>query len=116
MGVHWWEWWSPGLQALGGIVELVGAALLAYEWWRAAHDPSKINKEAEAFLKACKLADSKAELDEYIVGLIRDISTERALKLRKMVYVVGFIVIVSGVIMQVGANAAAWAAAYGLLS
>ena len=35
MSAHWWELWSPGLQAFGGIVELIGALFLAYEWWLA---------------------------------------------------------------------------------
>jgi hypothetical protein len=33
MSAHWVELWSPGLQAVGGVVELIGAGLLAYEWW-----------------------------------------------------------------------------------
>jgi hypothetical protein len=32
---HWWELWSPGLQAIGGVVELIGALILAREWWQA---------------------------------------------------------------------------------
>lgn len=32
MSAHWWELWSPGLQAIGGLVEFVGVIVLAFEW------------------------------------------------------------------------------------
>ncbi len=42
MSIRWWELWSPGLQAVGGVVELAGAGLLAYEWWRSTQEAESL--------------------------------------------------------------------------
>ncbi len=155
MSAHWWELWSPGLQAAGGIVELIGAIIISYEWWKGSQEAkavakgksslatvgvvqtgdgikikldennpvSDINKTLrthEALLELMELS-KKSGVSPDIAGkhitdyaeakmLLRHLSTHRYL------YVVGFLLVIFGVILQVAANGIAWAAAKGLFS
>ncbi len=58
--VHWWDYWSPGIQAVGGAIELLGLWHLVREWVFSMMEP-----EARSLLK-------KAPTDERL-KLIRQV-------------------------------------------
>jgi hypothetical protein len=106
MSAHWWELWSPGLQAIGGIVELGGAGLLAYEWWRGT-------KETESSVADTEGA-SQNEYREPILEYQSERDEKFLIDSHPHLYTAGFFLIVMGIILQVAANGIAWGAAYGL--
>jgi hypothetical protein len=125
--VHWWELWSPGLQAIGGVVELAGAGLLAYEWFigekanKLQEKVTDINKEIE------NLPEIKGDLKKAPIGMLVNelilemqlghwVRASRDLPSRRRVYLVGFVILILGVIFQVTANGIGWAGAYGLFN
>jgi hypothetical protein len=110
---HWWELWSPGLQAVGGAVELLGAAFLAWEWFIAGREAT-LEKGLRAF-ETKQIWSAIADLDEKIKRSVL-LDTRVLIGSRRNIYVLGFAIIICGVILQVSGNAIAWAAAYGLLT
>jgi hypothetical protein len=110
---HWWELWSPGLQAAGGMVELLGATFLAWEWFIAGRE-ARFDKEMRAFeIQQIRsdIADLKAEFQRSIL-----FDSYFLKKSRRNIYVLGFIIIICGVVLQVSGNSIAWGSAYGLIS
>ncbi len=133
---NWWELWSPGLQAVGGIVEFIGVGFLSYEWLKSLRE----NRKRQQFIFA-KLARKNhnfiqkaipsLEMDPFKEGLTRrilerlpktspddeenlEVNSAHAIYQRLWLYRIGFALIALGVLAQVGANWIAWAAAYGL--
>jgi hypothetical protein len=138
---NWWELWSQGLQALGGIVELIGAGLLAFEWWRGVKDimtakmiafenPPQQYGEFSSARQIDKFSTEILKREVAFVSLShqmyrKDIVKERerelsiyrnSLKFHARLYVLGFVIVILGVIFQVSANGIAWAGARGLFS
>jgi hypothetical protein len=139
---HWWELWSPGLQALGGVVELVGAVLLAYEWWRSLQEvKNDADRKKPIFDKPRprsiteisfyalgdnvfgniyknKVRSMRENDPERLEALIQDYVEVSKIMARTSfkakIYLAGFLIIVFGVLLQVLANAIAWAGAYGI--
>ncbi len=116
MSAHWWELWSPGLQAIGGLVEFVGVIVLAFEWGLSMSKEKQLLSEKVAsqimrdMNQTLPVSWQKREDD-------RDIrETGELLDKRRKSYLRGFFVIAVGVALQVSANGIAWAGAYGLLS
>jgi hypothetical protein len=127
---HWWELWSPGLQAAGGVVELVGAGLLAYEWRISMSAIMKriildarvftikvIEEEVKAGglngLTLDKNAEEYKEAMAYKRGAM-SMDAMRPAKNSLKLYKRGFILIVAGAILQIAANGIGWAGSYGI--
>jgi hypothetical protein len=144
MSTHWVEVWSPGLQAVGGTVELIGVFLLAYEWWQSLEDTidsAVISKKAliveklgiksgdawrKILAKERAVAETKrnkvlARLKTINVSIDGDkISDDFLLSLllaraRRKVYVRGFFLAVFGVMLQISANVIGWLNALSVL-
>jgi hypothetical protein len=109
------------LQGIGGVVELVGAVILAYEWRRGAAEalnflpkgiskswvPSILNIVQELERAKHEMKYKSPNEESAYTYATRQIS-------RRLLYIEGFILIVVGVVFQVSANGIAWAGAYGL--
>jgi hypothetical protein len=105
---HWWELWSPGLQAIGGVMELVGAGVLAYEWWKGTKEAiEKYQIDAIYLEERGGIRSPEAAFGDIAVSALY-------LFQHMTLYKVGFALIVAGVVLQVAANSLAWAGAYGI--
>jgi hypothetical protein len=120
---EWINWWSPGLQAMGGVVELAGAGLLAYEWWRASKEGIERANIDEHIISAEKIAEAAGIKDMRLIYDYADYKElrdkipsvmKKLMAFRRRIYIVGFLFIIVGVIFQVAANGLAWGGAFGL--
>jgi hypothetical protein len=92
---HWWELWSPGLQAIGVILVLVGAGLLTYEWRYGTKEPiGEPVKQTES---------------EYALMIFSAYRHRRR-------YQIGFALVATGVILQFAVRGIGWIAARGFFS
>ena len=140
MSAHWWELWSPGLQAVGGLVELVGVWILAYEWWQTGNKFINMKLQFEEIRRKSRHLEWTAEpYDKNVNKILIKVRKKLCKALKgndsllerlsdsdvlewyyisnsRVIYIRGFFLVVIGVLMQIGANGIAWGAGYGLLN
>jgi hypothetical protein len=134
MSVQWWEIWSPGLQAFGGGVELIGIAALYLEWRQNQRDEtnrrmsrkygsnpiwiSNFASRGQAGGDEDLVAEAvmKADRERREVEALDDVLAEESQTERAKTYLVGVLITIGGVLFQIIANVIGWSGALGWFS
>jgi hypothetical protein len=128
MSAHWVEVWSPGLQAIGGLVEFSGALLLGYEWWRGTKEnllsiENRLDKLGALTAFRLEVSPSgekvlvrdKIDYPDHVSEFFEVAISKSTVRTHRQLYIAGFVFITIGVLAQIIANGMAWGAANGLI-